>query len=172
VLGISTNRRQRQSPRDYANLTQFFSALDPHAGIAAASIDGHQQPFPTVPTHQNLPQPERLDLSASTKSPMGFAVLNPFAFDAQSETISRFLAYLGGLNKASKAFIGTKEFVDKSNIEYLDLFQRLYRQFERKVPITLRCGMIQTSRCPKPATTEILVRLFCYSDSSKTILFK
>jgi len=54
-----------------------------------------------------------------------------------------------------------KDFVDKSNLTYIELFKQLYKQFERKLQITLRCGnILQVTNCPRPGIHEQLVLLF------------
>ena len=61
------------------------------------------QPFPTVPIHQNLPMPDRLDLS-QPKMALGFAAFMPFIPGAAStsETVAKFCAHLEELNQAAR----------------------------------------------------------------------
>jgi len=86
----------------YANLTQFFSALEQNIADKFSTNNIEiRRPFPSVPLHQNLPMPEKIDL----KSPTGGGLsqfLNPFSSKSSNETISRFFANLDELNNTAR----------------------------------------------------------------------
>lgn len=84
----------------YANLTQFFSALEQNIVDSPNNIE-IRRPFPPVPLHQNLPMPDQLDLNSTDGGGLS-QLLNPFSSKSSNKTISRFFANLDELNNTSR----------------------------------------------------------------------
>ncbi|CAK5034589.1 unnamed protein product [Meloidogyne enterolobii] len=159
-LSNGSNASFKQFNKEYKNLTEFFASFE----LNVENID-NVKPKPVLIIDTKLPIPDKIFDFIQNKSTFGFKSFNPFTSfsDPSSDTVQRFISRMEELNIAAKSFLDIKDFVDKSNLTYIELFKQLYKQFERKLQITLRCGnILQVTNCPRPGIHEQLVKPFEY----------
>lgn len=159
-LSNLSNTFRKQFNKECKNLAEFFASFE----SSAENLD-NLKPKPVLIIDTKFPIPDKIVDFLQNKSTFGFKSFNPFASfsDPSSDTVQRFISHMEELNTAARLFLNTKDFVDKSNLTYIELFKQLYKQFERKLQITLRCGnILQATSCPRPGVHEQLVKPFEY----------
>ncbi|CAD5214889.1 unnamed protein product [Bursaphelenchus xylophilus] len=126
------------------DLTQFFAQIDSTSSAKTCVA------FPAVPSHPNLTSADNPSRQTCENSPM---------------ILSRFQSYLDQLTAMARDFLACKETVERLNTDYTVDFQKLYYERRTNLAVTLRCGNLLNSECPKPAQRSVPVTESVYDNT-------